>query len=235
MTQLNILSGGAAKGLVDALAPTLAAKQGVTVGGTFGAVGAMRDLLRGGTPADLLILTKAMIAELEGTGEVVAGSAVDIGTVATAVATRRGDPLPLVGTPALLQAAILEAGELYFPDPEHATAGIHVAKVLAALGINEAMAARLRTFPNGATAMAALARATGAQPLGITQASEILATPGVTLVAALPSPHGLATVYTAAVARNAAHPDLARWFAAILAGPEAHANRTAAGFSPPGK
>ena len=59
--RLRILSGGAAQGLVGALAPQFEAETGCEIGGTFGAVGAMRDKLLAGEPADLLILSRALI------------------------------------------------------------------------------------------------------------------------------------------------------------------------------
>ena len=97
-----------------------------------------------------------------------------------------GDPAPSIGDAAALRAALLAADAIYFPDPKLATAGIHFAKVLDALGIAGEVAARLRPFPNGAAAMQALARAPDARPIGCTQVTEILNTPGVTLVGPLP-------------------------------------------------
>ena len=64
MTRLALLSGGAAQGLVAALAPAFEAETGCRIEGEFGAVGAMAAKLRAGAPADLLILTAALIAEL---------------------------------------------------------------------------------------------------------------------------------------------------------------------------
>ena len=48
MSSLNILSGGAAQGLVGSLAPTFKALTGFDIAGEFGAVGAMADKLRNG-------------------------------------------------------------------------------------------------------------------------------------------------------------------------------------------
>ena len=78
--------------------------------------------------------------------------------------------------------------------------------------------------------MRALADAADADALGCTQASEIVATPGIVLVGALPEPFALATVYSAAVATVAASDDLARRFIAVLGGAESLALRRAAGF-----
>ena len=92
------------------------------------------------------------------------------------------------------------------------------------------MAARIRERPNGATAMAALARSTSAHPIGCTQVTEILNTPGITLVRALPAEFELATVYTAAVATRAANAAVAARFAELLAGVTASERRARAGF-----
>ena len=116
------------------------------------------------------------------------GSAVDIGTVATAIAVRSGDPAPAVGDAAELRAALLAADEICLPDPRQATAGIHFAGVLDRLGIAAEVAPRLRPFPNGMTAMRALAASTAARPIGCTQVTEIVATPGVTAGRAPPRP-----------------------------------------------
>ena len=54
-------------------------------------------------------------------------------------------------------------------------------KVLQQLGIADEVAARLRIFPNGATAMRHLAAADAVRPIGCTQSTEIISTEGVML------------------------------------------------------
>lgn len=225
-----ILSGGAAQGLVAALASRFKAETGCEISSTFGAVGAMRDKLLSGAPADLLILTGALIDELAAQGHVVAGSEVDVGTVLTAIAVRRGDPVPAVADAAGLRAALRAADAIYFPDPKLATAGIHFAKVIDALGLTAEVASRIRTFPNGATAMRELAAVQGGRPIGCTQVTEILHTPGAQLVAPLPEGFELATVYTAGVCTRAALPQQARALAALLTADTAREARARAGF-----
>jgi molybdate transport system substrate-binding protein len=229
--RLVVLSGGAAQGLVGALVPRFKAETGCEIDGTFGAVGAMRDKLLAGAPADLLILTRALIDELTRQGHVLPGSAVDVGTVLTAIAVRSGDPAPPVGDAAGVRAALLAADEIHCPDPKQATAGIHFAGVLDRLGIAAEVAPRVRTHPNGTTAMRVLAAAAGERPIGCTQVTEILATSGVELVAPLPHELGLATVYAAAVCTRAALPVQARALAARLASNETREARQRAGFA----
>ncbi len=227
---LKILSGGAAQGLVNALAPQFKADTGCDIDGAFGAVGAMRDKLVAGAPADLLILTASLIAELTRAGHVAPGSTTDLGSVLTGVAVRQNDPSPPIGDAANLRAALRAADGIYFPDPKLATAGIHFAKVLGALGIADELAPKLRAFPNGAAAMTALAASPESRPIGCTQITEILNTPGVTLLGPLPQEFELATVYTAGVCTAAALPDPARRFAALLTSESTRPLRERAGF-----
>lgn len=228
--RLWLLSGGAANGLVASLAEQFKAETGLNIAGSFGAVGAMRDELLAGEPADLLILTKAMIGELEASGHAVPGSAADLGVVRTAVAVRAADTKPDVATAEALRASLEAVDEIYYPDPQLATAGIHFAKVLEQLGIASAVTARLRPHPNGQSAMRAMAQSRAARVIGCTQVTEILSTPSVSLVAALPKVFELATIYTAAVTTRAAAPDLARRLVRLLTQAETLDARRRAGF-----
>jgi molybdate transport system substrate-binding protein len=225
MTRLEFLSGGAAHGLVRALA----AGAGVEPAGHFGAVGAMRERFLAGEPCDIVILTHAQVMALCAQERAEPRMCADLGSVATSVAVRAEDPAPDVHDAGGLRSALLAADAIYFPDPAKATAGIHFAKVLEQLGIAAEVKDRLRVFPNGSTAMAQMAPAPG-HPIGCTQATEILATPGVKLVAPLPSGLDLATVYTAAVSRAARDPVAAERFFERLADDAAAPARAKAGF-----
>ncbi|HEX5128863.1 MAG TPA: substrate-binding domain-containing protein [Usitatibacter sp.] len=222
---LRFVSAGAAHGLVEAIAR----ERSVDISGSFGAVGAMLEKLDGGEPADVIILTHAQVAALEAQSRVVRGSVADLGIVPTSIAVRSADPAPDVGSEAGLRAALLAADTIHFPDPGRATAGIHFAKVLERLGLREALQARLRTHPNGATAMRSLAAAEG-HPIGCTQATEILATAGVRLVGPLPRGYELDTIYTVAVHAHAADPEAAGAFVRALTSAQSRERRAAAGF-----
>jgi molybdate transport system substrate-binding protein len=91
MKIVRVLSGGAAQGLVEALRPSFEATTGATIEGAFGAVGAMQARLLAGDPADVMILSRALIDGLARNGQVLALSAKNIGAVQTAIAVRSGD------------------------------------------------------------------------------------------------------------------------------------------------
>ena len=230
MNTLNILSGGAAQGLVASLAPEFKEMTGFEIAGEFGAVGAMADKLRKGAPADIVILTAAIVAKLAEENLAVPASVADVGLVETAIAVRAGDAQVAVKDADALRAALLAADAIFVPDTRASTAGIHVAKVLQQLGIAEAVAARLRIYPNGATAMRHLAASDASRPIGCTQSTEIISTPGVVLSGSLPPGCELATMYTAAVTTQAAHAKQARDLIALLTAADQRALRERAGF-----
>lgn len=227
---VNVLCAGAVQGIVKALHARFERETGARLQMRFGAVGAMKEALLGGEPCDVLIVTDAMVVALQSTGELGLRPRAPLGRVRTGIAVRTGAALPEIGTPQALQAALSAASEIYFPDPQRATAGIHFAAVLERLGIHEALAPRLRSFPNGATAMRELAAGSARGAIGCTQITEILYTPGIALVGALPDEFELATVYTAAVAARAAQPVLAQRFVDLLAGPATRQMRADGGF-----
>ena len=227
---LNILSGGAAQGLVGSLAAKFKAQTGLDIMGDFGAVGAMADKLRVGAPADILILTSALIATLVGENLADRASVKNVGKVETALAVRERDPLVSAPDAESLRVAFLAADAIFVPDTKASTAGIHVAKVLRELGIAEGVANRMRIYPNGATAMRHMAESDAKRPIGCTQATEIIATAGIKLSGALPRGCDLATTYTAAVTTKAVHAREARILIDLLTGADDAALRAQAGF-----
>jgi len=230
MTKLNILSGGAAHGLVGSLASKFKALTGLDIEGEFGAVGAMADKLRAGTPADIVVLTAAKIAELARENLVVGASISDIGMVETALAVRASDPLVTADDAATLREVFLAADAIFVPDTKVSTAGIHVAKILQQFDIAGDVAARLKIFPNGATAMRHLAASDAVRPLGCTQSTEIINTPGVILSGSLPPGCELSTIYTAAVAMRAINARQAEDLIDLLIGADQDTLRQRAGF-----
>jgi molybdate transport system substrate-binding protein len=227
---LALLSGGAAQGLVGRVQAAFEKQHDCRIGGSFGAVGLMKEKLIAGDLCDVLILSDALIQGLVAEGRADASTVQPLGGVQTGVAVKQGRSAAAIRHVDDLKSLLASAPAIYFPDPVKATAGIHFLKVLKALGLTDEPR-RLRTFPNGATAMAALAQAPEADAVGCTQVTEILITPGVQLTGLLPPPHDLTTVYTAAVATGAGEPELARALIAALSAPEAAQVRRECGFA----
>lgn len=227
---LSVLSAGAAKYLVQQMLGPFEAEYGVRVDATFGAVGAMRQALLAGAPCDVMITSESMHARLADEGKLPEDGHADIGQVPTAIAVRSDDPPPDVSTVPMLSECLGAADAVYCPDIERATAGIHLASVLNRLGIYEEIRPRLQVFPNGAAAMAELARSTAVHPIGCTQMTEIIYTPGTDVAGELPPPFGLATTYRAVCATEAAERELAMQFIDALTSSRYSDLRQQAGF-----
>jgi molybdate transport system substrate-binding protein len=230
MAILRVLSAGAAQAVVERVASDWTRRTGNELRADFGAVGAIRARVAGGEPADVIILTAALIEELIAAGRINAETRVDLGRVGTGVAVRAGTPLPDVSNERVLRGNLLAAAKLVCPDPATATAGKVVMRLLERLGIADLLKPHLQFFPNGYAAMRHLAESSGHYEMGITQITEILANPGVTYVGPLPGELQVMTVYTAGVAAGAGEPALAREFVARLTGPAARPLLARAGY-----
>jgi len=228
--KLSILSGGAAAGIVKNLQAEFEQQNACQIQASFSAVGAMRDQLLSGEPCDLVILTRSMIEKLIESGHVMPKSMASLGIVRTGVAIKEGDPIPDIANPDQLFNALNSARGIYFPDPQKATAGIHVFNVLKKLGLDQTKEKEFRIFPNGATAMAAMAASNETGLIGSTQVTEIIITPGIHLIGVLPKEFELATDYCLGVSTASTNPELAVNFANILTGAAAASLRQKLGF-----
>ena len=229
VSPVHLLSGGAAQGLVQALASEVAAL-GIAVQGSFGAVGAMQEKLLAGEPCDAFVSTAAMLQALAAQGRMDGSSIRALGSVATGIAVKSGRALPAVGDADSLRATLLAAAEVHCPDTVRSTAGIHFAKVLERLGVADALGPRLHMHPNGNAAMRAVAASAEPTALGCTQITEILFTPGVQYAGDLPDGFGLRTVYAAGVTGTGLSEHKARALVDLLGGEASRKARVQCGF-----
>lgn len=230
MAILRVLSGGAAQAVLEKIAEEFRRETGHEISGEFSAVGAMRDKVVAGEVVDVVVLTAALIDELAAAGHVVAGSRADLGKVGTGVAVRAGTPLPDVSNAEALRGNLLAASKIACPDPAVATAGKVVMRMLELLGIGEAIKGKMQFFPNGYAAMKWLAASSGSLEMGITQVTEILPNPGVTLAGQLPDALQMKAVYAAGLGTRAANADVARAFISRLVAPAARPVLKACGY-----
>ena len=179
----------------------------------------------------LTVLSASLIAQLEQQNHIVAGSARPLGAVATGIAVPQGAPSVAIDSSQGLKSSLTAAKGLYVPDLHQSSAGIHIAGMLKALGLNELLADRIHEYPNGATAMRELARNGADGMIGCTQVTEIMNTTGVRLEGKLPSEHALNTVYMAAVCSRALQPVLAAKFVEALSSNASSALRLRSGFA----
>jgi molybdate transport system substrate-binding protein len=216
---LHIFSAGAAQAVVARLVREFQQKNACAVEASYGAVQSMKARIVAGEPADVIVLTDALIDELTTRELVVPGSRADLGSVGTAIAVRAGTPLPGVGDAETLRLTLLGATRVYCPDPAAATAGKVLLRVLERLGIFEQLRPRLVYCASGYQAMTELACGVGANEIGVMQITEIVANAEVALAGPMPGALQSQAIYSAGLAANSRSPERAREFITqLLAG-----------------
>ena len=232
--ELNVLAAGAVEAVVRDVVASFEKESGHTVRLTYAPVGALRDKIYAGEPADLTIVTPAIIEQLLARGLVRPGTRTDLGRVGGGIAVRKGAPHPAIGTPDELKRALLAAEEIDYADPKIATAGAYFLQVADRLGIGEEVRKKGRTAGGGKVSMELMARST-VEAIGLTQISEILSVPEVELVGPYPGDLQLMTTYTGILLERTPHPDAAESFLRFLTSPDVQARFKQQGYEVPGR
>ena len=221
--ELRVLSGGAAKSLVDPLAASF--KHGV-VKVDYQPMGRLVESLAQGTEVDMVIVTEETLPRLEKEGRVQRG-AKPIARVGIGVAVNEKAPSPDISTVDAFRKTLLAAKSIVYIDPKVGTSGKHVAEVLQRLGIAEQVNAKAK-LGQGGYIVEPVGR--GEIELGIHQVSEILPVKGVKLVGELPKELQKYTVYVAVPVKPSR---TVLDFIDHLTGPEARQRLAQAGYTPP--
>ena len=221
--ELQVLSGGAAKSLVDPLAASF---PGGKVHMQYQPMGKLTESLAHGAKVDLVIVTEETLPRLEKEGRVKRGAR-PIARVGIGVAVNESAPSPDISTVEAFKKTLLAAKSVVYIDPKVGTSGKHVAEVLSRLGIADAVNAKAK-LGQGGYIVEPVGR--GEIELGIHQISEILPVKGVTLAGELPRELQKYTVYVAAPVTESR---VVLDFIDHLTGPEARKRLAQAGYTAP--
>jgi molybdate transport system substrate-binding protein len=229
--QIEVISGGAFKQVLNELIARYQAASGNTVNVTYRTVGQHLKLLEDGEENfDVAILTPEAIAGLAADGKVVAGSRADLARTGVGVVVKDNAPRPDIGTVEAFKRTLLAAKSVAFIDPKAGgSSGIYVGKLLERLGIADAVNAKAVLIHGGAVASHVV---DGEAEIGIHQISEILAVKGAVLVGPLPAEIQNFTIYSAGVSVAAKYGEMAREFVKFLTGPHALPVIKAKGMEP---
>jgi molybdate transport system substrate-binding protein len=228
---IEIVSGGAFKQVLNALAAQYEKESGNKLDITYQTVGEHLALIRAGKETfDVAVLTPEAIETLVQEGKVVPGSRVDLAKVGVGVVIKAGAPLPDISTVEAFKRTLLAAKSVAYIDPKAGgSSGIYVGRLLERLGIADQVNAKAKLIQGGAVADHV---ADGEAEIGVHQISEILAVPGVTLVGPLPPAIQNFTVYSAGVGTAAKDGAAARALIKFLSGAHALPIIKAKGMQP---
>src|SRR5260221_3807263 len=188
--ELHVLSGGAAKSLVE---PMAASFPGGKVDVQFQPMGKLFESLAAGANVDMVIVTEEMLPRLEKEGRTQKG-AKPIARVGIGVAVNEKAPTPDISTVEAFKKTLLPGKSYVYICPKVGTSGKHVAEVLNKLGIADQIN-RKATLVQGGYIVEPVGQ--GEIELGLHQISEIMPVKGVKLVGELPKELQKYTTYVA--------------------------------------
>lgn len=228
---IKVISGGAFKQVLNALAELYEKASGTRLELTYRTIGQHLKLIESGEePFDVAVLTPDAIDGLIKDGKVVAGSRADLARTGVGVVVKAGTPLPDIGSVDAFKRTLMAAKSVAYIDPAAGgSSGIYVGKLLERLGIAAAINAKAKLIHGGAVADHI---ADGQAEIGVHQISEILPVKGVVLVGPLPAEIQNFTVYAAGVATAAKDSATAGALVKFLAGPHAVPIIKAKGMAP---
>jgi molybdate transport system substrate-binding protein len=227
--EIVVFTPGAVQTIVKEVAKTYEQKTGNTVRFEFGTAGAIAKRVTDGERGDVVIATAGDLATLAKSGQVVDGSIHGLGAMGVGVAVRKGAPKPDIHDTAAFKASMLAARSIMFADPaKGGQSGIHVAKVLKDLGIEEEVRPRLQLRDRGPDGIKEVAA--GTIEIGLGQISEILANPDVDFVGPLPAQIQGLVMFSAGLHASAKDNRAALELIDMLVAPAAHERFRHAGF-----
>jgi len=228
--ELKVLTSVALTSVLDELAPMFEKASGTRLSIDYNLIAAQRKRILEGESADVIILSRGVMDELQKHDKILASSLVNVAGTPVSVAARAGAPKPDISTADALKQTLLNARSIVYADPAKGGAsGVYFARVLDRLGIAEQMQAKTILVPG---AQAAEVVAKGEAELGVAQGSEIVPVAGAQLVGPLPGEFASTTVFTAGIGAGSKSPDAARELFKFLTGPDAAARFKAKGFEP---
>ncbi len=228
--EVKVLTAGAFKQVVLALAPSYERQAGNKVVIDNGTTGQLKARINGGEAFDVVVITPTVVDEMIKSGKAAAGSAVKLASVGIGVVVKEGAPKPDISTVEAFKQALLKAKTVAYIDPASGgSSGIYIDKLLEKLGIADQIRPKARLKEGGHVADLIVS---GEAELGIHQISEIVPVKGAALVGPLPPEIQNTTIYAAGVSASAKDKDAAKELIEYLSGPDAAAVLKSKGMDP---
>jgi molybdate transport system substrate-binding protein len=183
--ELRMLCSNGMRAVVEELKPQLERAAGQPLSIEYGTSAGVRDKIQAGGEFDVAVLTVEVIDALAKAGKVAPDSVGALGRSPVGVGVRAGAPLPNLETADGVKKAFLDAKSVTWVGAGAARA--QVDKMLASLGIADAVAAKLALVKSVEEGLDRVAD--GKSDITVMLASEILPAPGVKYAGRFPAPY----------------------------------------------
>jgi len=217
--EVTVLTSVALNSALDELGPQFERTTGKKLKIGYSLIVDIKKRIVAGETADVIILSRPVMDDLQKQEKVAPGSIADVAGTAVAVAVRAGAPKPDISSADTLKRSLLAAKSIVYADPAKGGAsGVHFAHVVDQLGIGEQLKPKTILVPG---AQAADVVAKGEAEIGIGQTSEIVPVSGAQLVGPLPGEFAKVTEFTAGIGANSKVAEAAKSFILFLKSPAA--------------
>ena len=226
--EIKVLSSVALTSALNQTAPSFEQATGNKLNIGYSLIADIKKRMLDGETADVIILSRPVMDELEKQGKFTSGSITNIAGTPVALAIRAGTPKPDISN--TLKSTLLAAKSIAYADPaKGGAAGVYFARVVDRLGIADQLKSKTILVP-GAQAPELVAK--GEAEIGIAQTSEIVPVVGAEVLGPLPGEFASTTVFAAGIGATAKSPEVARSLIQFLTGPVARPVLSAKGFQP---
>jgi molybdate transport system substrate-binding protein len=228
--EIKVLASVALTAALNELAPQYERTTGNKLTLGYSLVADIRKRVLEGETADVIILSRPVMDELQKQDKLAPGSIADVAGIAVAVTARAGAPKPDISSVDALKRTLLAAKSVVYADPaKGGLSGVYFARVLERLGIADQMKPKTVLVPGDQSAEVV---AKGEAEFGVAQTSEIVPVAGAQLVGLLPGDLNLVTVFSAALGAGTKAPDAATSYVKFITGPTAAPVLKAKGMDP---
>lgn len=190
--------------LLDCL-PAFERAHGLKTSVEFGATTHTLENVRGGAAADVIICTAEAIDMLTREGKIIEGSRTDLARAGIGACVRAGAPRPDISTVEALKHTLLNAKSVSYS--KAGQSGMHMAKVIAQLGIADVVNAKAVVNASGLVGERVVS---GEVELGFQQVSELLAVKGIDVIGELPAAVQLNSLFAAGIGASTQQRDAAQ-------------------------
>lgn len=228
--ELKVMSTVALSATLDDLKPQFETATGNKLSIVYSVIADLKKRIQDGETADVMLLSRAAVDDLQTQGKVASGSIVNLASSAVAITVRAGAPKPDISTSDALKQTLLAGKSIVYADPAKGGAsGVHFAKVLERLGIVDQMKSKTILMPG---AQSAEVVAKGEAELGVGMASEIVPVAGAQLVVPLPGDMNFVIVFSAGIGSTSKDSAAANALIQFITGPTGAAVLKSMGMGP---
>jgi molybdate transport system substrate-binding protein len=228
--EIKVLTSVALTSALNELAPKFEQATGNKLNIGYSLIADIRKRMLDGETADVIILSRPVMDELQKQDKFATGSVANIAGTPVALAVRAGAPKPDISTVDALKRTLLAAKSIVYADPAKGGAsGVYFAHVVDRLGIADQLKSKTILVPG---AQAADRVAKGEAEIGVGQTSEIVPVAGAEVLGPLPGEFASTTLFTGGIGASSKVPEAAKSLIQFLTGPVAAPVFSAKGFQP---